>query len=194
MLTSTNADPAFLAALEDKLASLPLPPAPTHASSTTSNAETETGGNVRIEYRPARDFYSTAGKHALSRVKVLERSAVLPATEEERQPGEMLDDRGMRYCELRLEAQLNNLIANPLTVRNYLRCSGLYAPSPTLLSRTAAARMRGSFARAYRERSDEGWRPRRAPRRAERDRTAQAVRGLLSSRIRLLRTDPSVRQ
>ncbi|BGP56954.1 hypothetical protein JCM8202v2_004590 [Rhodotorula sphaerocarpa] len=132
VLTSTNADPAFLAALEDKLASLPLPPAPTHASSTTSNAETETGGNVRIEYRPARDFYSTAGKHALSRVKVLDRSAVLPATEEERQPGEMLDDRGMRYCELRLEAQLNNLIANPLT----LGCAG------ALLEHIASARTR----------------------------------------------------
>ncbi|GAA5864913.1 hypothetical protein JCM3774_004270 [Rhodotorula dairenensis] len=140
VLTSTNADEAFLASLEGTLATLPLPSLSGAASAASfSNAEAVGGGGggggneIRIEYRPARDFYSTAGKHALSRVKVLEPKGARtdpPQLEEEIE--RMLDDRATRNSELGLEALLNNLSANPLT----LGCAG------ALLEHMSSARSR----------------------------------------------------
>lgn len=121
VLTSTNADDTFLKSLEDKLATLALPPSATvtasSAAASTTDSDTATG-KIQIEYRPARDFYSTAGKHALSRVKVLDSDHDDSEPHElEEEIERMLDDRATRQAELGLEALLNNLSANPLTVR-----------------------------------------------------------------------------
>lgn len=124
VLTSTSADDAFLASLERTLATLPLPPM-TGAASVASSADAEPAGGegkIRIEYRPARDFYSTAGKHAFSRVKVLEskRRQTEPQLQLEEEIERLLDDRTTRNRELGLEALLNNLSASPLTVSQAL--------------------------------------------------------------------------
>ncbi|GAA5977825.1 hypothetical protein JCM10908_005110 [Rhodotorula pacifica] len=140
VLTSTNADDTFLKSLEEKLATLPLP-ASTSASSAASTTESDSigagggsGGKIRIEYRPARDFYSTAGKYALSRVRILDsrRDGSEPQDQLEEEIERMLDDRETRHCELRLEALLNNLSTNPLT----LGCAG------ALLEHMSTARSR----------------------------------------------------
>lgn len=122
VLTSANADYTFLKSLEDKLATLSLPPSATATASSSaaaSTTDTETAtGKIQIEYRPARDFYSTAGKHALNRVKVLDSDHDDSEPRElEEEIERMLDDRATRQIELGLEALLNNLSANPLTVR-----------------------------------------------------------------------------
>ncbi|KAG0658910.1 MutS protein msh5 [Rhodotorula mucilaginosa] len=125
VLTSANADYTFLKSLEDKLATLSLPPSATATASSSaaaSTTDTETAtGKIQIEYRPARDFYSTAGKHALNRVKVLDSDHDDSEPRElEEEIERMLDDRATRQIELGLEALLNNLSANPLT----LGCAG----------------------------------------------------------------------
>ncbi|KWU42860.1 hypothetical protein RHOSPDRAFT_35589 [Rhodotorula sp. JG-1b] len=134
VLTSTNADDTFLKSLEDKLATLSLPPSFASSSAAASTTDTETAtGKIQIEYRPARDFYSTAGKHALSRVKVLDSDHDDSEPHElEEEIERMLDDRATRQAELGLEALLNNLSANPLT----LGCAG------ALLEHMSAARAR----------------------------------------------------
>lgn len=166
VLTSTNADDTFLKSLEDKLATLSLPPSATvtASSSAASTTDTETAtatGKIQIEYRPARDFYSTAGKHALSRVKVLDSDHDDSEPRElEEEIERMLDDRATRQAELGLEALLNNLSANPLTVRIAARAPPCQ-PSFTgtdLLDIPATAWLRRGSARAHVDRSRSGWR------------------------------------
>lgn len=136
VLTSTNADDTFLKSLEDKLATLSLPPSFASSSAAASTTDTETAtGKIQIEYRPARDFYSTAGKHALSRVKVLDSDHDDSEPHElEEEIERMLDDRATRQAELGLEALLNNLSANPLTVRVASRVPYQPVILPTLIT------------------------------------------------------------
>ncbi|BGP41924.1 hypothetical protein JCM10449v2_005921 [Rhodotorula kratochvilovae] len=68
VLTSSTADSSFLDALDTKLASLPLPPSASSAASSTDTND----GKIRLEYRPAREFYAGQGKHALSQLHVTE--------------------------------------------------------------------------------------------------------------------------
>lgn len=157
VLTSTNADDAFLQSLEDKLATLPLPPAASLAS-TASTSDYADRDKVRIEYRPARDFYSTAGKYALSRVKITHRPTSFAASDSSEADAErdaaIFDDRETRYRELRLESLLNSLTANPLTVRPVSNASAGETDADLAVIRLA--RLRGRSSRPPVERSVEG--------------------------------------
>ncbi|GAA5820731.1 hypothetical protein JCM3770_005267 [Rhodotorula araucariae] len=144
VLTSSTADPGFLDALDAKLASLPLAPS---TSSATSTVDTS-GGKVRLEYRPMREFYAGQGKHALSQLRVTEggwyteseafdlgHSGVQggdhdgtedvkdayefigrPSKRKRVGPADMDSEAMRRNHELRIEAFLNSLCASPISV------------------------------------------------------------------------------
>ncbi|GAA5933957.1 hypothetical protein JCM10213_008486 [Rhodosporidiobolus nylandii] len=147
VLTSSSADADFLTVLDSALSTLPVS-APS-AASTASTGDTSDPA-VRLEFRPAREFYSGQGKLALSQLHITEggwyaedelsQTVGEDNTEEEfgdGAPGDAYDfgrrrkrrkiagatvegDRLRRNRELRLEAFLNGLNASPIT----LGCAG----------------------------------------------------------------------
>ncbi|SCV67929.1 BQ2448_50 [Microbotryum intermedium] len=84
VITPTNADSRFHEVLEQVLATLPDPSASSSSSRTTSGAAgevTSTDGSggmttsdspIRLEYRPAREFYAGQGKNALLQLNIVE--------------------------------------------------------------------------------------------------------------------------
>ncbi|GAA5900677.1 hypothetical protein JCM5296_006745 [Sporobolomyces johnsonii] len=93
VLTSAAADADFLSFLEATLSTLPL--APSSASSVSSS----TGDPpVRLEFRPAREFYAGQGRHLLSQVIISEGGLYTEGEEEaaaySAASGEMQDDDG----------------------------------------------------------------------------------------------------
>ncbi|GAA5820834.1 hypothetical protein JCM11251_001835 [Rhodosporidiobolus azoricus] len=69
VLTSASADADFVSSLERTLSTLP---SPSSASAATSGNDEDETTAVRLEYRPAREFYAGAGKMALSRLEITE--------------------------------------------------------------------------------------------------------------------------
>ncbi|SGY37587.1 BQ5605_C003g01840 [Microbotryum silenes-dioicae] len=83
VITSTNADSRFHEVLEQVLATLPDPSATSSSSSMTTRGGggvTSTDGEgtivsdspIRLEYRPAREFYAGQGKNALLQLNIVE--------------------------------------------------------------------------------------------------------------------------
>ncbi|SCZ91293.1 BZ3500_MvSof-1268-A1-R1_Chr1-2g01313 [Microbotryum saponariae] len=83
VITSTNADSRFHEVLEQVLATLPDPSATSSSSSMTTSGGggvTSTDGEgttasdspIRLEYRPAREFYAGQGKNALLQLNIVE--------------------------------------------------------------------------------------------------------------------------
>lgn len=142
-MTASTAESTFLETLENKLASIPLP-AGKSASSAASSADTD-AGKVRVEYRPARDFYAGHGRLALAQLHIVENGSWTdpdPEVDDEAVDGDeeqdayafgrpskrpksstnnLDDDRTTRNRELRIEAFLNNFAASPITVRRFPR-------------------------------------------------------------------------
>lgn len=128
VLTSAAADPGFLAVLQSTLEYLPS------VSSSTSLAGTEDPSAVRLEYRPARDFYAGQGRIALSGLRIVEGidyrdgvgdggGAAFDSTSYcGRRRGDDFNDRSRRNEELRLGSFLSGLDTSPLTV------SAFYSP------------------------------------------------------------------
>ncbi|GJN92911.1 hypothetical protein Rhopal_005953-T1 [Rhodotorula paludigena] len=138
VLTASTAESTFLETLENKLASIPLP-AGKSASSAASSADTD-AGKVRVEYRPARDFYAGHGRLALAQLYIVENGSWTdpdPEVDDEAVDGDeeqdaytfgrpskrpksstdnLDDDRTTRNRELRIEAFLNNFAASPITL------------------------------------------------------------------------------
>ncbi|GAA6004146.1 hypothetical protein JCM10207_002453 [Rhodosporidiobolus poonsookiae] len=140
VITSSNADADFLETLDETLSTLPV-------ADSTSSASSENGQPVRLEYRPAREFYAGQGKLALAALDLCaegtgtegdsgadeDNDAEDESTFEERDAYDFgrkrkkrrVDhdtgfDRNRRNRELRLEGFLNSLTASPLT----LGCAG----------------------------------------------------------------------
>ncbi|KAM0790292.1 hypothetical protein ACM66B_005594 [Microbotryomycetes sp. NB124-2] len=124
--TSSKADATFLVQLESILSSIP---STSDLSVTTSATGSDSDGSkpVRLEMRPAREFYAGQGKEALSNLNVLE-GGIYELEDDDQdwndggfnlragKQGEQI--KMMR--ELRLESFVNGLTSSPLT----LGCAG----------------------------------------------------------------------
>ncbi|GAA5920451.1 hypothetical protein JCM1841_004561 [Sporobolomyces salmonicolor] len=93
ILTSAAADVGFLSFLEEILSTLPVAPS---AASSASSATADPP--VRLEFRPAREFYVGQGRHLLSQVNVTEGGFYAEGEKEAAAYGsalgEMQDDHG----------------------------------------------------------------------------------------------------
>ncbi|GAA5874385.1 hypothetical protein JCM8547_005384 [Rhodosporidiobolus lusitaniae] len=72
VLTSATADTDFLTSLESTLSTLPISGPPPSATASSADAFSSTDQAVKLEYRPAREFYAGAGKMALSKLHINE--------------------------------------------------------------------------------------------------------------------------
>ncbi|KAK4048469.1 hypothetical protein OIO90_005800 [Microbotryomycetes sp. JL221] len=142
VLTSIKADVAFLTELETILKSLSRP----FETSTTTSASSSSVNEqqVRLDYRPVREFYAGQGHVALSQVEIVEGGIYEPAIDvcsmqddvttnttqkwlSANQGGgfRMQEEQAQRMRRLRLESFLNDLTSSPLTIARQMSSNGI---------------------------------------------------------------------
>lgn len=138
VLTNANAEQTFLTALQSTLSDLQTGTSNTTTSSLSSSSATATSmmcdSSVQLEFRPQRDFASSSGKEALSKLKIVEEGVYSRQIDNLREQdyeadgdaylfgrngmmqGEDQDERGRRNNELRLGSFLDGLDSSCLSV------------------------------------------------------------------------------
>jgi hypothetical protein len=116
-LTSASADSSFLAILVEALST--VPPSSSGASSQSDPEQ------VKLEYRPPREFYASAGGSALAGLRILESGlwedesssrGSSSSRKRKRNGGESEGDEARRNGQLRLESFVGGLQSCPLAV------------------------------------------------------------------------------
>ena len=133
VITPATADPAFLTALKSALLAL----APNSSVASSISGATEPA-QIKLEYRPGREYNPGNGRAALEQVIVLEGGMYAPQEEVQaetseaggrdaylslsagrrRDRGRFQSDRDRRNGELRLESFINGLATSQLSVRS----------------------------------------------------------------------------